>query len=254
MDLGYLNIPFIYRGSDLVHPSPIKDGLVLWYDFSGMSNSFENRDIATDLSGNGNHGTLQNFSYSEGSGYDKRGLLFDGVDDYVHLENNETLEIVESLTLEQTFIKTAEHNVDDENGWDWLIMNGSTSNSREGYGLYISSKGYIGMQFGNEAYISNYSPRKGESIHVIAVYNHLKNNVTITINGQEIYRNDNADGAPLISNRDLSIGRAMYYSVSPRFDAYIFSSRIYNHPLSASEIAHNYEIEKERFGIGGSEL
>lgn len=83
MELGELNVPFIRQGDQVIHPNPIRDGLVLWYDFSGMDNSFSNKDIAEDLSGNGNHGTLQNFNYTAESGYDKTGLLFDGVDDYI---------------------------------------------------------------------------------------------------------------------------------------------------------------------------
>ena len=72
---------FIYEGNELVYPNPVKDGLVLWYDFSGRTNTDSQRGIAEDLSGNGNHGTLQNFNYTSESGYDKNKLLFDGVDD-----------------------------------------------------------------------------------------------------------------------------------------------------------------------------
>lgn len=72
---------FIYEGNELVYPNPVKDGLVLWYDFSGRTNTDGQRGIAEDLSGNGNHGTLQNFNYTSESGYDKNKLLFDGVDD-----------------------------------------------------------------------------------------------------------------------------------------------------------------------------
>src|SRR5699024_2064161 len=78
---------FIYEGNELVYPNPVKDGLVLWYDFSGRTNTDGQRNIAEDLSGNGNHGTLQNFNYSAESGYDKNKLLFDGVDDYVSAKN-----------------------------------------------------------------------------------------------------------------------------------------------------------------------
>src|SRR5699024_4478635 len=74
---------FIYEGNELVYPNPVKDGLVLWYDFSGRKNTDGQRGIAEDLSGNGNHGTLKNFNFTPESGYDKNKLLFDGVDDEV---------------------------------------------------------------------------------------------------------------------------------------------------------------------------
>src|SRR5699024_5175874 len=72
---------FIYEGNELVYPNPVKDGLVLWYDLSGRTNTDGQRGIDEDLSGNGNHGTLQNFNYTDESGYGNNSLIFDGVDD-----------------------------------------------------------------------------------------------------------------------------------------------------------------------------
>ena len=79
--LGDKNIPFIYQGNELLYPNPVKNGLILWYDFKGMKNSDVGKGIVRDLSGKGNNGTLQNFAYTNESGYND-GLKFDGVDDY----------------------------------------------------------------------------------------------------------------------------------------------------------------------------
>ena len=84
--LGDKNIPFIYQGNELLYPNSVKDGLVLWYDFKGMKNSDVSKGIVGDLSGNGNNGTLNNFAYTSGSGYNS-GLKFDGIDDVVNLIN-----------------------------------------------------------------------------------------------------------------------------------------------------------------------
>src|SRR5699024_1503835 len=92
---------FIYEGNELVYPNPVKDGLVLWYDFSGRTNTDGQRGIAEDLSGNGNHGTLQNFNFTPESGYDKNKLLFDGVDDKV-TEISPTVNAI--YTYESTFL------------------------------------------------------------------------------------------------------------------------------------------------------
>ena len=64
MKFGSKDIPFVYKGDKLIYPNPIKDGLLLWYDFKGMRNTDAGKEVAKDLSGNGNHGTLQNFNYS----------------------------------------------------------------------------------------------------------------------------------------------------------------------------------------------
>ena len=93
MKFGSKDIPFVYKGDKLVYPNPIKDGLLLWYDFKGMRNTDTNKEVAKDLSGNGNDGTLTNFNFTEGSGYKDNTLIFDGVDDNLtipELELDET--------------------------------------------------------------------------------------------------------------------------------------------------------------------
>lgn len=93
MKFGSKDIPFVYKGNKLVYPNPIKDGLLLWYDFKGMRNTDTNKEVAKDLSLNGNDGTLTNFNFTEGSGYKDNALVFDGVDDSLtipELELDET--------------------------------------------------------------------------------------------------------------------------------------------------------------------
>ncbi|MDA7823880.1 hypothetical protein N9A58_09860, partial [Opitutales bacterium] len=69
-------------GSDLNDPNstPLQRGLVAWYPFDGN---------ASDMSGNGNHGTV----YGATLGTDRHGAAdkaysFDGVDDYINLGNS----------------------------------------------------------------------------------------------------------------------------------------------------------------------
>lgn len=93
MKFGSKDIPFVYKGDKLVYPNPIKDGLLLWYDFKGMKNTDETKGIAKDLSGNGNDGTLTNFNFTEESGYKDNTLVFDGVDDKL---------VIPELVLDET--------------------------------------------------------------------------------------------------------------------------------------------------------
>lgn len=82
--LGDKNIPFIYQGNELLYPNPVKDGLVLWYDFKGMKNSDVTKGVTKDLSGktieNAQH---LNFLYNSQSGYANKGIKFDGIDDRI---------------------------------------------------------------------------------------------------------------------------------------------------------------------------
>lgn len=93
MKFGSKDIPFVYKGDKLVYPNPIKDGLLLWYDFKGMRNTDTNKEVAKDLSGNGNDGALTNFNFTEESGYKDNTLVLDGVDDSL---------IIPELVLDET--------------------------------------------------------------------------------------------------------------------------------------------------------
>ncbi|MDD4407692.1 MAG: LamG domain-containing protein, partial [Bacilli bacterium] len=66
----------------------IQDGLLLWYDLNDKINADADRNIADDLSGNGNNGTLTNFDYIDTSGYTSDGLRFDNIDDFISLPDN----------------------------------------------------------------------------------------------------------------------------------------------------------------------
>src|SRR5699024_12022293 len=82
ISLGNKPISFVYHGNNLVYPNPIEDGLILWYDFKGMTNSASSKITAKDLSENRNDSDLKNFSFCNESGYEE-GLHFDGIDDYI---------------------------------------------------------------------------------------------------------------------------------------------------------------------------
>lgn len=75
------------KGGVIQDPSIPTDGLVCYLDTRGKNNTDKHRATLLDLSGNGNHGTLQNFNFTEESGYAKdisrgyTGLKFDGIDD-----------------------------------------------------------------------------------------------------------------------------------------------------------------------------
>ena len=74
------------RNGKIVDPNIPTDGLVCYLDTRGKYNTDVYRNTLLDLSGNGNNGTLQNFNFTEESGYVEDlsggdGLQFDGVDD-----------------------------------------------------------------------------------------------------------------------------------------------------------------------------
>ena len=81
---GFMKVPVGSTGrrtvSDFVPNSIIDDGLVLYLDAANTKSYPGSGTTWTDLSGNGNNGTLENgVGYNSGNG---GSLVFDGVDDY----------------------------------------------------------------------------------------------------------------------------------------------------------------------------
>ena len=76
-----VEVLYAMRNGKIVDPNIPMDGLVCYLDTRGKYNTDVYRNTLLDLSGNGNHGTLQNFNFTDGSGYENSGLKFDGVDD-----------------------------------------------------------------------------------------------------------------------------------------------------------------------------
>lgn len=232
---------FIYEGNELVYPNPVKDGLVLWYDFSGRTNTDGQRGIAEDLSGNGNHGTLQNFNFTEESGYDKNKLLFDGVDDFVVFQDKAvdayTLEVVAKIgqdsqlyqNLIGTYTGTGAGGFDVYNYAPRLRIRASTHN-------------------GDRLFTANNVLEVGRIYHILITIR--GNKIIFYINGKEVYSDDFNDYKSFQSTSSKGIYIGTYYQInSYRQTESTMSAKAYNRPLTPEEIAHNYAIEKERFGI-----
>ena len=254
--LGNTDIPFVFRGDELIYPNYVKDGLVLHYDFSGMSNSDESRGVAKDLSGNGNHGELQNFNFTEESGYVGDKLKFDGVDDYI-LSNSLNRDYIDPI---KNFNFDFVLNQKDITSKGTVILMPLTSqrltvkNSEN----TIAVGRYTSHWFGRKT-----PPLKRGinhfSINVIFLaeddygLNESSFLIEMCVNGT-LVEDVHATSRDYYSNvanvltigwqgTDTSQGENAYLNES------LHSLKIYNRSLTPEEIAHNYAIEKERFGI-----
>lgn len=235
--LGDTNIPFIYQGNELLYPNPVKDGLVLWYDFKGMKNSDINKEIANDLSGNGNDGTLQNFTYTNESGYND-GLKFDNIDD----------EIGVNVDLKHSF--TISHTVDMDFNNPVQFFNAFSLN-----GFYLR-KNYDRLHCSvytdkNISYTSNGNVFFGDlekenktKAVVTMVVNGFDKTVTLYGNGEKLATTDT-----VITVADVKLTKlGRWNRGNTNFTGRLLSTQVYNRALTDQEIQHNYQIEKERWG------
>ena len=241
MNIGSLNTPFIYRGEELVYPDPVKDGLVLWYDFSGMTNDDESKGIAKDLSGNGNHGTLQNFNFTPESGYDKNKLLFDGVDDSVFTRTAESYQTEYSTYEAVLYFRRS------SKAYQSIFQRYSIWTD----GLFFSMgqiRAYLALSSGGVSQTVN-APQD-TVFHIVRTVDLSKGTQNIYLNGALI--NSRTDLSGTLDERVNTSNLIVSQQANP-LSSIVYSLKVYNHPLTPEEIAHNYAIEKERFNIGGGE-
>lgn len=242
--LGDKNIPFIHQGNELLYPNPVKDGLVLWYDFKGMKNIDTTKGVAKDLSGNDNDGTLQNFNYTSESGYND-GLNLDGIDDTLSIGAKDS---IINLNLEVT-VEMSLMFKETPDLWRYLFGNMSDYFGNVGYALAYAPQ-YNGESLtfiaGGTGVDAGYKPKENDKIHIVGKIDKDKN-ISIYLNG---VKKNSLKATKNMNNSSLSviIGKASYYP-SPLLKSNIFSTKLYNRALSDQEIQHNYNLEKERWGL-----
>ena len=231
--LGDKNIPFIYQGNELLYPNPVKDGLVLWYDFKGMKNSDVSKDIARDLSGKGNDGVLRNFNYTSESGYDD-GLKFDGVDDVISDVLNtgttplDASNMAISMVLDSAKIQKSQYFIQVTLSDDKFILLYRSSIDKLGYFTTSKENKYL-----------NFIPETNEKFLF-----------TLNINNKQVDLRVNNEKFEIFEDTDLkNVKRISVGNIQSPYNGTMNSIKIYNRALTDQEIQHNYKIEKERWGL-----
>jgi hypothetical protein len=220
-------------------PSIVTDGLVLCLD-AGNPKSYPGSGTTwTDLSGNGNNGTLVN-----GVGYSNGALSFDGVNDEVQITNyNQSLYHLNC----------------------WLYLNSTiTASSSNGFFNY-GSPSQPGVDFGSVTGLVS-----GETLTIMyenpsntyrrtSITENISsgwNSITFNWNDSsyDIYINSisktttfgtSTGHVPLIIPTNLTFGYG--YSSTIKFAGNIAQVSTYNRALTASEIQQNYNALKSRF-------
>jgi len=227
-------------------PIIVTDGLVLCLD-AGNAKSYPGSGTSwSDVSGEGNNGTLVN-----GVGYsgDNLGSLsFDGVDDYVNLGD---LDLPAPFTLSIWFKGNTTQSPNQFCG----LLNKSSSEDFGAWGLYgdINSS-YVRFGFVNtsnsQRVISNtnFNDIKANTwVNYVGTYDF--SNLRLYRNGVEIA--SAAETTTPVSTNDIaSIGNRVVTNRSDRAYAGLLSSaKIYNRALTASEVQQNFKALRGRYGI-----
>lgn len=253
--LGNKNIPFVYQGNNLLYPNPIKSGLMLWVDFKGLNNNSYNRNKAVNFANNTLNSKLNNFSYTEGSGY-KDGLQFDGIDDFISF-NDLTINDFEGKE-KFTFDFTITFTNSNKRGSIFCLPTALPNDGSKRLLVKVTENKEIAIgRFNGTWKGKKTTPIDKQKVNVVITFEGMEGvdfNVRAYVNGV---------------SWDLSVspvGASEYYgnpyahliigwqgtNSQPEIaflKEIIHSAKIYNRILTDQEIQHNYKLEKERWGL-----
>ena len=228
-------------------PRIVTDGLVLALDAGNTKSYPGSGSTWTDLSGNGNNGTLENdVGYDSGNG---GSLSFDGVDDYVDCGNLTTLN---DITI-QMLVKPL------SNAGSYRGFIGAVGASGNDYDSGFA----IDMSF-NSTTSFNKCHFEGGILRVAGGTNFMTSSIpfgtwtnicfSISSNYIQFYLNGSAElGTTRLNNITSTIGmnnfRIGRRPSADYLDGNIAQVSIYNRALTAQEIQQNYNALRGRFGI-----
>jgi hypothetical protein len=219
----------------------VTDGLVLNLD-AGWYNSYPaTGTIWTDLSPEGNNGTLINgTSFStDGQG----SLSFDDVDDYVNMGSSSIFNVTNQISL------FAWINPSNSNVWNGIL--GSTGGGFVHFQL-------IGQAINVYVYGPNipYDNTDGVTVPLNSWsylgFTVVDSTLRVYLNGVQLPTTLTGSDNDISSASDIRIGRV--FSDDRFFGGKIAAVQMYNTSLTPNQILQNYNTQKFRFGLTGSTI
>jgi hypothetical protein len=223
----------------------VTNGLVLHLDgkqYPGSGTTW------TDLSGNGNNGTLIN-----GVGFDSSNggsLVFDGVDDYVTLGQSPSGISFSSGSTILIWVKV----LSDTSGLfsDNTVLSKWWDGSIRGFNFVVASTGF-GVAWrpqntGTDLSINYTSGTSFINQWISAVVTNSSSQSNLYLNGNLVSSlNTVSDSFIRNNNADLRVGRYAHTSLNGYSNNQTAQVSIYNRALTAQEIQQNFNATKSRF-------
>ncbi len=233
------------NGKQIEPTSIVTSGLVFNLDASRTSSYPNTGTTWTDISGNGNNGTLYNGAiFGTASGGQ---ISFDGVNDYV------TNGIITNLNLTNITISSwARVKGVGSGGYSPIVSRYFDTTNHNGWEIYMTSDRK--WNFGGRENSSTYLHVKTDTIYSYNVWYNVTcvksgSNWSIYINGVLEKTLSLGLGNVSFGSNTLNIGA----SKAPWWNDYGFSDisqvMIHNRALTATEITQNFNATKSRFGL-----
>ena len=213
------------------NPAIVTSGLVLALD-AGNTKSYPGSGTTwTDLSGNGNNGTLNGATYNSANG---GSIVFDGSDDYATTSSSLVFSANATMSVSCWFRTNL------------LTLDGAyfrrILNFTNNYGILLNSTS-VGWYTNGASLIAPVNISTNIWYKVDYVYTGTQHQIYLNGNLQNTDTSSNA-----AINSILWIGR-YYASNDGKLNGNIAQVSIYNRALSAAEISQNFNALRGRFGI-----
>jgi len=237
------------------HPSIVTDGLVLNLDAANQSSYPGSGTTWTDLTGNGNDGTLQNgvgFNAADGGS-----LSFDGADDYVNCGNSSTVNLSSSFTSSCWFrVSNSAPNTTDSKGLiaKYTGFGGNNRSQMLSFAGNNNSVTFIvssdGTNTASTAKSISYSSISRETWYYLTGVFTASQKMELFLNGLLVTSDTTTLSQVFSSSTEpLAIGRQAIAQNGFAFKGNIAQVSIYNRALTAAEVLQNYNALKGRFGL-----
>ncbi|UOA10753.1 fibronectin type III domain-containing protein [Methylobacter sp. S3L5C] len=202
-------------------------GLVAAYGFEEISGT-----TVADASGNGNHGTIKE-AVSIPNGHSGKALKFDGVNDWITINDSPSLDISAGMTLEAWVYPTVSMNrtmtviMKEQPGQQVYTLYANTDSNQPAVDPWIN--GGERLLAGGTLLPAN------QWRHLVGTYD--GQNEILYVNGQQVAIKPQS-GPILTSTGALRIGGDSIWS-GEFFQGYIDEVRIYNRALTPAEVNYN---------------
>ena len=224
--------------------SIVTNGLVLCLDAANVKSYPGSGTTWTDLSGNGNNGTLADGpTFNSGNG---GSIVFDGSNDYITTTNV-------TISGSQTFSVWAMVTGGPNSPAGILTQHNYAANANFGINHTTGNKLAPSIGYTNETREFSSKPTtftitNNVIFNAVLVYNSIENKIYWYINGV-LDSSYVLSQTPKSTNHPIALGRWDAGYTNYYFNGRVYSGNIHNRNLSAQEVLQNYNATKSRFGL-----
>ncbi len=212
--------------------NPPDQSIVLWLPMNEG-----NGTVAYDLSDYGNNGTIHGATWVVENGHNV--LTFDGVDDYVVVANDSSLDITGDLTIEfwSKYVSGSQN---------YRVISKPMDSGDSSWGIvfYHGDGGAMTWYYNNKYARDSATPTAGTWYHFVGVFDSSASELRLYQDGNLVATKA---GVPAQATNDGNLYVGWGRVDSNYYPGSVASLRIYNRALSADEIMANYSAEAGQY-------